>query len=293
MFTPASTAPAAPAGGADVRSFAAAIMDATGAVLTGLLNRRVDVELATVEPDTVGALAAAVPPPWVLARVPYTRGLAGTQWLVLSAPDGLHLAEALRGGEASAAAALEARHLDALRDALSQVCTAAGPALMPALGRSVACGPATVSVAEAGPPAELGAATDGVVLARARVSVEGGPACALLLVTDDELVREIGAATAAAPAGTGDEGAPGRLDLILDVTLPVTVELGRARMQIQEVLKLVPGSVIELDKLAGDPVDLYINDRPIAKGEVVIIDESFGIRLTSIVTASERVKSLR
>ncbi len=89
------------------------------------------------------------------------------------------------------------------------------------------------------------------------------------------------------------EATPSRLDLILDITLPLTVELGRARMQIQDVLKLAPGSVIELDKLAGDPVELFINDRPIARGEVVVIDENFGVRLTSIVTPSERIRTLR
>jgi flagellar motor switch protein FliN/FliY len=87
--------------------------------------------------------------------------------------------------------------------------------------------------------------------------------------------------------------APSGIDLILDVTLPVAVELGRARMQIQDILKLAPGSIVELDKSAGDPVEILINDRPIAKGEVVVIDENFGVRLTSIVTATERIKTLR
>jgi flagellar motor switch protein FliN/FliY len=81
--------------------------------------------------------------------------------------------------------------------------------------------------------------------------------------------------------------------MILDITLPVTVELGRARMQIQDILKLGPGSIVELEKLAGDPVELLINDRPIARGEVVVIDENFGVRLTSIVTPTERIRTLR
>ena len=89
------------------------------------------------------------------------------------------------------------------------------------------------------------------------------------------------------------DGQPSSLGLILDVTLPVSVELGRARMQIQDILKLVPGSIVELDKSAGDPVDILINDRPIARGEVVVIDENFGVRLTSIVTATERIKAIR
>jgi flagellar motor switch protein FliN/FliY len=89
----------------------------------------------------------------------------------------------------------------------------------------------------------------------------------------------------------GGEGLSG-LDLILDVTLKVTVELGRTRMQIREVLDLGKGSVVELDKLAGEPVDMLVNGKLIAKGEVVVIDENFGIRLTEIVSPQERFNSL-
>jgi flagellar motor switch protein FliN/FliY len=83
------------------------------------------------------------------------------------------------------------------------------------------------------------------------------------------------------------------MELLLDISLPVTVELGRTRMMIRDILHLAPGSVLELDKLAGEPVDILINEKSIARGEVVVIDENFGVRLTSIVTPSERVASLQ
>lgn len=86
---------------------------------------------------------------------------------------------------------------------------------------------------------------------------------------------------------------PSGLDLILDVPLRVTVELGRARMEIREVLELGKGSVVELDKLAGEPVDMLVNGKLIARGEVVVIDENFGIRVTDIVSPLERVSSFR
>lgn len=73
------------------------------------------------------------------------------------------------------------------------------------------------------------------------------------------------------------------LDLILDVTMRVSVELGRASLTVQEILALGPGSVVELDKLAGEPVDILVNDRLIARGEVVMVDENFGVRVTEIV----------
>ncbi len=83
------------------------------------------------------------------------------------------------------------------------------------------------------------------------------------------------------------------LDLILDVFLEATVELGRTRQSIRDILALGPGSVVELDKLAGEPADLLINGKPLARGEVVIIDENFGIRITEIRTPTERIEGLR
>jgi flagellar motor switch protein FliN/FliY len=84
-----------------------------------------------------------------------------------------------------------------------------------------------------------------------------------------------------------------RLDLLLDVPLDVSVELGRRRMSIQELLALGPGAVIELDKLAGEPLDILVNDRLIARGEVVVVNDKFGIRITDIVNRTERIARLR
>ena len=83
------------------------------------------------------------------------------------------------------------------------------------------------------------------------------------------------------------------MELILDVQLQATVELGRSRLMIRDVLGLGPGSVVELDKLAGEPADLLINGKPLARGEVVVIDENFGIRVTEIMSPTERINSLR
>lgn len=92
------------------------------------------------------------------------------------------------------------------------------------------------------------------------------------------------------PSETASEAHP--LDLIMDVQLDVTVELGRSKMKIRDILALGPGSVVELDKMAGEPADLRVNGKLLAHGEVVIIDESFGVRITEIVTPTERINSL-
>ena len=85
---------------------------------------------------------------------------------------------------------------------------------------------------------------------------------------------------------------PSSLDLIMDVSLRVTVELGRSTMKVEEVLALGPGSVVELNKLAGEPVDILINARPIARGEVVVVDENFGVRVTEILSPRSRIEAV-
>ena len=87
-------------------------------------------------------------------------------------------------------------------------------------------------------------------------------------------------------------GEPASLDLILDIPLAVTVELGRSKMLINDLLQLGQGSVIELTKLVGDPLEVLVNNKLVARGEVVVVNEKFGVRLTDIVTPMERVKSL-
>ena len=83
------------------------------------------------------------------------------------------------------------------------------------------------------------------------------------------------------------------LNMLLDIPLQVTVELGRTKRSVKEILDLSSGSIIELDKLAGEPVDILVNSRLIAKGEVVVIDENFGVRITDVLSQAERLNNLR
>ena len=85
---------------------------------------------------------------------------------------------------------------------------------------------------------------------------------------------------------------PNNIDLILDVPLELSVELGRTKKNIREILDLAKGSLIELNKLAEEPVDIFVNGKKIAYGEVVVVDENFGVKITEIASGEERVKSL-
>lgn len=93
--------------------------------------------------------------------------------------------------------------------------------------------------------------------------------------------------------GGGMGGDQGNIGLLMDVFMEMTVELGRTKKPIKEILGFGEGTIIELDKLAGEPVDILVNHKPIAKGEVVVIDENFGVRITEILSPQERVSELR
>jgi len=92
---------------------------------------------------------------------------------------------------------------------------------------------------------------------------------------------------------TGAQSVPQNLDMILDIPVQLTVELGRTKIAIRNLLQLAQGSVVELDGLAGEPMDVLVNGCLIAQGEVVVVNDRFGIRLTDIITPAERIRRLQ
>ena len=119
-------------------------------------------------------------------------------------------------------------------------------------------------------------------------NVEGEETDEAAVEENDELANEEGDNKTTDKAN----GEPASLDLILDIPLTVTVELGRSKMLINDLLQLGQGSVVELTKLVGEPLEVLVNNKLVARGEVVVVNEKFGVRLTDIVTPMERVKSL-
>ncbi len=128
---------------------------------------------------------------------------------------------------------------------------------------------------------------------------QGGPAKSLQALGDHEELADIADDQPTVQSVEFDRyerteapGQPRNIDLLLDVRLPVAIELGRTEMTIHDILDLTAGSVVELTKLAGEPVDLLVNNKVVARGEVVVVDENFGLRVTSLVSPEERLKSL-
>ncbi len=102
-----------------------------------------------------------------------------------------------------------------------------------------------------------------------------------------------GAQSAAPAAQGGNPVNPRNLDVLLDIPMEVSVQLGATTMQIRELLQLGQGSVVELEKMAGEPLEVLVNQRLVARGEVVVVNEKFGIRLTDVISPAERIQKLR
>ena len=111
-------------------------------------------------------------------------------------------------------------------------------------------------------------------------------------VSELQAAEQVSPATFTNFAPTGATGAGNDINMILDIPVQLTVELGRTRIPIKNILQLAQGSVVELEAMAGEPMDVLVNGYLIAQGEVVVVNEKFGIRLTDIVTPSERMRRL-
>jgi flagellar motor switch protein FliN/FliY len=301
-----------------------AAADSAASTLTGLLGRQVTLTPSGLSTVGLSEVPGAFGGSLAVSKLSLSAGASGAGSLVLAEKDAALLADLIIGQDGSAApATLSELHLSAIGEVANQTVTAFIGGLSKALGKKFSASSSDVEVASdlSGQAKALGAS---VVLLDFDMSVEGAAPGRLAVVLSGAAASSItggGApAAAAAPAagsgfsaantfgggasaGTasvqpaqmaavGEGGLVGggaNLELLMDVPLQVTVELGRTHKTVREILAFGSGSVVELDKLAGEPVDILINERPIAKGEVVVIDENFGIRITEILAPRERV----
>ena len=122
-----------------------------------------------------------------------------------------------------------------------------------------------------------------------------------MAVSDGNIEQPRSSSSDGANPGVDDRGAPDEshvdesvnMEFVLDIPLEITVELGRTKMLINDMLKLGQGSVIELSKLAGESLEILANQKPIARGEVVVVNEKYGVRLTEVISPMERIERLR
>lgn len=296
----------------------ALLFEAASKVFSALCGRTVLLTLDRIVPGLLSTLPSLLPGPCVGMAMQATHGLSGAQVLAWKEADAVAIAQLILGEESTPGPGLSPDHLDALTETANQINGAIGTAMRAALGKPVAFGAGTVSaLADAGAcHAMFREEAPAPLLCVANVTLEGvAPSEVVLIVSssflaglekarpdDDTSITKEGTVSATSasvqvpfvPLAGGElAGSSNGIDILLDVNLQVSVELGRTRLQIRDVLQLGPGSIVELDKQAGEAVDILVNDRPIAKGEVIIIDENFGVRLTSITSVADRIKNLR
>jgi flagellar motor switch protein FliN len=272
-----------------VSAYVQALLTACGTTLSTILNRAITLEVEPPLREPSEPLLEALPLPWVVTYARFTRGLTGVHHLVIGHKDVPLLTRLMLGEDSTEPVLLTSEQEDLLHDVANQVMASVSASLRTIVGRAVTvvfADQQRIEGAEAFQP-HAGAVVVGQIVA------EGTPRARFALTVPLSVITAM--ESAASQGDTGrlleDVNLAG-LDMILDIAMPVTVELGRTKMLIRDILALGPGSVIELDKLAGEPVDLLVNERPIAKGEVVVIDENFGVRLTQISHPVERLRSL-
>lgn len=233
------------------------------------------------------------------------------------------LASIAEGGDGSnAQLPITDEQLNVLADTLGAIVQGLATGLSAVLGTEIEGGPCTTTMAPLNLPPAF-AAAEHVVVAQMPFHVEDILDSRLVFYFTTDFARAAAPGEAQAvearptisegTSGLGDfdeghasgpqpnlfdalgpptDALPRGIDLILDIPLDVTVELGRVRMLIKDVLALSTGSIVELQRVAGEPVDLLVNGRLVAKGEVVVIDDNFGIRITEIIGQADRVAAL-
>ena len=301
-----------PSEGVDVlalRPEADAILETASSVLGTLLNRQTSSMTREVRDADADGLGRDLDDQGLIIRLGIQHGLPGELCLLMRKETAAILCGLMMGGDGNAP--FKDEDLDALNEFGNQfmgtVCTSLGGRF----GASVSGSQAQTSAFDpAQPPFELA----GAAIADGSLSIEGHPDSLIRLLLSPALASKLAGGDSHSSGGSssgGDdnplanlggfdtslarnlEDSPPNIQMLLDINLNVTIELGRTRLSIRKVLELGPGSIIELDRLAGEPVDLLVNDKVVAKGEVVVVDEYFGIRIISLVSPEERIKQLK
>jgi flagellar motor switch protein FliN/FliY len=296
-------------------------------VVSTILNKTVTFQTLSCEKTDPAKAKQSVEPPMLLVSVPFRAGLSGAFQFIIAKKNVAHVSDLMMMGDGNAAYTED--HKDAIVELYSQIMGAFATALGSQFGEQVSVD--TISAVEfdfAAPSFQMDASDTAVIKG---VLGDAGEYQMLLMIPDDlsnQLMKKMNAGPDQAAGGqetgaglfgagaddlnisggdesgsfvetsiTGDSvrtsSSHENIDMLLDVELDVYIELGRTNLSIKRILELSPGSVVELDRMAGEPVDLLVNEKVVAKGEVVVVDENFGIRIVSLVSAEDRIKSLK
>ncbi|MBD3321847.1 MAG: flagellar motor switch protein FliN [Chitinivibrionales bacterium] len=299
-------------------------------VLTTVLNKQIGFSVFKCEKTDAAALQEAVTGESLALKIVAEGAVGGDLYMVIAKKTVAMLSDLMMMGDGSADYTED--HKDAISELTSQMINPFGVELGEKFGESVSFGNIEVSEYDPGSPPFDTSGSDMAILEISVEDMEPGK-LALIIPGDmaAELISRMGSAGESAGSQEGDDGIglsseelndlagvssdlddsgsfqetpasgaqpqgkgrPDSVEMLMDVDLDVSIELGRTNMSIKRILELAPGSIVELERMAGEPVDLMVNDKVVAKGEVVVVDENFGIRIVSLVSAEERIRSLR
>jgi flagellar motor switch protein FliN/FliY len=316
-------------------------MATAATALSQILNNKVEITTPKVTVTTLKKLQESTSIPNVIFQVKFTRGLEGSNVLLINVPDAAIIANLMIGGdsgEAGSVHTLSDMQMSAVSEAMNQMIGSASTSLAAMLGRSINITPPTVQVWDGHDDIIIDGieAEQTIVQVAFRMTVEDMIDSHIMQLFHLDTVKDItnsllsenavgrdnarqenksdGQSQQSPEANLAKEAMeeavlvqkpkfgelqnkpmqekPQNIDLIMDVPLELNVVLGKTQRTIREVLALTPGSVVELNKLAEEPLEIYVNGKLLAQGEVVVINENFGIRITNIISAGDRVKSL-
>jgi flagellar motor switch protein FliN/FliY len=321
------TAAAAPARNYEALMAAFALFkEKATSVMGSVFSRGVNLEVSECSAADASYLGKIVTDPVLMTAMTMGGAIEGTVSVFLSTKTAAMLADLMLMGDGKAE--YNADHKDALSELFNQIFGAYVTALCQKTGGQVTSEGISVSEFDFAQPDFPFSGSDMAVIS---IKVDNLPDTVMAAVVPaalgDSLIEKFGP-PAAEPVSetsqsggfgisgaeldelshvTGDSGsdavfrAPGGMsgpvdksvEMLLDIELDVSIELGRSNLSVKRVLDLSPGSIVELDRMAGEPVDLLVNNKVVAKGEVVVVDENFGIRIVSLVSPEERIRSLR
>lgn len=307
-------------------------MGSAATALSALVNRKVRITVPEVALKELASVRASYPVPCLLVNVQYLSGLQGENILVMRQKDALIIGSLMMGEDGTnPPEELDEIYLSAVSEAMNMMMGSAATAMSELFHDTIEISPPTVEIKDLGqePLVDEVPEQHMVVTVSFRIEIDDLVDSTMLQIIDLEFAKamvaklmpseepeppaaedeipaveahswaELSGAKTSAAAQEPEQPAPPdqlgnlKVDLIKDIPVTVRAVLGRTRMTIDHILRLGPGHIVELDSIHGEPIDIYANDTFIARGEVVVVGEQFGIRVTEIASPQDRIVSVR
>ena len=297
---------------------------AASTALSELLDQRVIIDTPKIKYTTLGEIHQGFTAPYVLVEVQYTTGIEGNNLFILKAEDAAVIANIMMGGNGqNVSSDMDEYTLSAVAEAMNQMMGFSATALSEMFKQTIEISPPQVNlISIEDVPAELNMdLTAPMVTTSFNLKIGDLVESQIILIVSLEIARkhvkyiiedtakELESITLKTeiqreeqiPVSPGRNtfeennsslGNSGNLNLIMDVPLRLSVLLGRTKRSISDILKLTHGSIVELERLENEPVDILVNEKLIARGEVVVVKEYFGVRITEIIPMENRLKNL-